>query len=303
MVVLDRSGSMADANKIAAARNGATLLTNELADSDQGGYVSFDTNAIVNRQLKPMTAANRGLMEGSIGGALPGASTSIGDGLFSAAAEHDARKDPEHACSFVLLSDGYENEAQYWATVKNQVTDNGCAIHSVALGPEANEPLMQQIGASVPGGSYDYADVGGVVPVGSSGSGAAGGGGAGGAPVRPRRSAGRTTSRACTTSRPPSWPTASGWRRSPASVTRAAGTWTRRSASRAACRAPRSLPARPFTDNQVKVGVDGKGRVGFGTARRAGGAGVEATLMTRSCASASSRAARSSSVTACPSAC
>ena len=45
MVVLDRSGSMADANKIAAARNGATLLTNELADSDQGGYVSFDTNA------------------------------------------------------------------------------------------------------------------------------------------------------------------------------------------------------------------------------------------------------------------
>ena len=278
MVVLDRSGSMADANKIAAARNGATLLTNELADSDQGGYVSFETNATLNRQLLPMTAGNRGLMEGSIGGALPAGGTSIGDGLFSAAAEHDTRKDPEHACSFVLLSDGYENEPQYWATVKNQVIDNGCAIHSVALGPEANEPLMQQIGASVPGGSYDYADVGGVVPVGSSGSGAAGGGGAGGAPgatetlgwqnnlsrlydVKATKLADRQRLATFTGFGD------EGCRNVDATVgfeSRLPGTTL--------------APGATFTDNGVKVGVDGKGRVGFGTARRAGGAGVEATL-------------------------
>lgn len=45
------------------------------------------------------------------------------------------------------------------------MVDNGCAIHSIALGPQANEPLMQQIAAAVPGGSYDYADQSGSVPI------------------------------------------------------------------------------------------------------------------------------------------
>lgn len=66
--------------------------------------------------------------------------------------------------------------------MRNRVVDNGCAIHSIALGPAANEPLMQAIAASTPGGSYDYAAVGGVVPVGVSGTGPGGSGGAGGSP-------------------------------------------------------------------------------------------------------------------------
>jgi hypothetical protein len=91
--------------------------------------------------------------------------TSIGDGMLTAANEQDAHKNPANMCSFVLLSDGYENEPQFWADVKPQVVDNGCAIHAVGLGPEANEVLLQQIAASVPGGSYDYADSSGSVPL------------------------------------------------------------------------------------------------------------------------------------------
>jgi hypothetical protein len=277
-IVLDRSGSMADANKIAAARNGATLLTNELADSDQGGYVSFDSNAVVNRSLDPMTLGQRGGMEGAIGAALPGANTSIGDGLFSAAADHDANRDPEHACSFVLLSDGYENEAQYWSAVRNQVTDNGCAIHSVALGPEANEPLMQEIGASVAGGSYDYADVGGVVPVGSSGSGASGGGGAGGSPGASQTLDWQNNlsrlydAKATKVADRQRLATFIGFGEEGCrNVDATVGFESRLNGSSAAA-------GTSFVDNQVKVGVDGSGKATFGAAHVAGGAGIEAAL-------------------------
>lgn len=185
VIVLDRSGSMSDANKIDAARKAATLFTEELSASDQGGYVSFDTDATLDVPLKPVDAAQRAVMEAAIGAATPGAFTSIGDGMLTAAQAHDANRDPRHVCGFVLLSDGYENEAQFWADVKSQVVDNGCPIHAIALGPEANEGLMQQIAASVPGGSYDYAPTAGSVPVNTSSSSAgatSGSGGAGGTP-------------------------------------------------------------------------------------------------------------------------
>ncbi len=165
VVVLDRSGSMAASSKIAAARNAANLLVNELAANDQGGFVAFDDLAALRRQLAPVTPAQRSALTAAINAETPGGATSIGAGMQAAAAEHDVRKNPANACSFVLLSDGQENTAPLWAGVSAAVADNNCAIHTIALGPEANEVLMQQIAAAVPGGSYDYADVAGGVPL------------------------------------------------------------------------------------------------------------------------------------------
>ncbi|MFN8077085.1 MAG: VWA domain-containing protein [Kineosporiaceae bacterium] len=187
LTVLDRSGSMLDSDKISAAKNAATLLNDALATNDQGGYVSFSTDATLDRSLAPMSAAQRAAIAGSVNSAVASGSTSIGDGMQAAASDHDAHRDPTHACGFTLLSDGYENTPAYWSSVQASVADNGCPVHAIALGPEANEPLLQQISAAVPGGSYDYADVGGSVPVGTSGTGTgassgSGGGGTGGSP-------------------------------------------------------------------------------------------------------------------------
>lgn len=166
VIVLDRSGSMGGSTgKIEAARNAAALLTNELAGNDQGGFVAFDQNSFLRVNLDEMTAPHRTAMESSIAAETPGGSTSIGDGMVTAAQEHDANGIADNLCSFVLLSDGHENEAAFWADVQAQVVDNGCAIHAIALGPGTNEPLMQAIAASVPGGSYDYATTSGDVPI------------------------------------------------------------------------------------------------------------------------------------------
>ena len=240
-IVLDRSGSMAGGDKIGAARNAANVLTNQLAPADQGDYISFDHNSTLRVPMAPMTGTQRSAMETAIAGETPGGATSIGDGMRSAVNDLAAHRDPVHACGIVLLSDGYENDPELWASVRADVQAAGCPVHSIAcLGPSANEPLMQQIGASVPGGSYDYAAQSGVVPVGSSGSGAGASGGAGGSPGGdPPPSTGPTTWPASTTPRPPNWPGASAWPRWPASARRAAGRSTPRWASRASC------PARP----------------------------------------------------------
>lgn len=165
LIVLDRSGSMFTANKIQAARNAANLFVNELADDDQGAFVAFDTDATLREPLDVMSAGHRAALELAIANEVPLLFTSIGDGMMTAATEHDANGIDANLCSFILLSDGYENEPAMWADVRAAVADNGCAIHSIALGPQANEPLMQQIAASVPGGSYDYADSSGNVPI------------------------------------------------------------------------------------------------------------------------------------------
>lgn len=167
VIVLDRSGSMSFASgKIQAARNAAALLVNELADNDQGAYVAFDTDADLRVGMDALgSGSQRTDLEIAIANEVPLDFTSIGDGMLLAADEEDARGIATNMCSFILLSDGYENEPEMWADVRSDVVDNGCAIHTIALGPQSNETLMQQISASVPGGSHDYADVSGSVPI------------------------------------------------------------------------------------------------------------------------------------------
>lgn len=170
MLVLDHSGSMGGGTgKIEAARNAAALLVDELADDDQGAFIAFDTNANVREQLDQVGQNNqRQDLLNDIAAEVPGASTSIGDGMAAAAAEHDARGVDLNLCSIVLLSDGMENEPQYWDDVDTDVINNGCQLHTIALGPSANQDLMQQIaGSSSAGGSYYYATNTGSVPVNS----------------------------------------------------------------------------------------------------------------------------------------
>ena len=62
--------------------------------------------------------------------------------MITAASEHDANGVADNMCSFVLLSDGYENTAPLWEDVRPDVVDNGCAIHSIALGPQARQNAL-----------------------------------------------------------------------------------------------------------------------------------------------------------------
>ncbi len=144
------------------------MLINELANTDRGGYVAFDSTAALRNALDTVgsgAGSHRETIQNTIAVESVGAATSIGAGMQKARDEYDPKKDPERKCSFVLLSDGYENTIPMWADVRAAVTAEGCPIHTIALGPQANEALLQQIAASVPGGTYDYANQSGSVPL------------------------------------------------------------------------------------------------------------------------------------------
>lgn len=56
--------------------------------------------------------------------------------------------------------------------VRDDVVDNGCAIHAIAFGPSANETLLQSIAGDpdLPGGSFGYAETEGELPVNAGGA-------------------------------------------------------------------------------------------------------------------------------------
>ena len=173
-IVLDNSGSMQDSGKLEAAQNAATLLTELLEDKDQIGYIHFNSTASVVQSLDESgsgVGSHRQDVLLAIHQESAAGSTAIGDGMSKAAIDHDSNQavgPPPNMCSFILLSDGQETAPPYWEDSSSDVLDNGCSIHTVALGPEANEMLMQAIAGASAGGSYDYATSSGNVPINST---------------------------------------------------------------------------------------------------------------------------------------
>ncbi len=168
-IVLDHSGSMGGTTgKLEAAQNAANLLINELSDADQGGYVAFDTDADLRVSLAPLgSGTQRTDLEDAVAAETPASWTSIGDGLRTALDDYSDHHIESNLASFVLLSDGHENEPEYWGTVKDDIQDAGVVVHTVSFGPGANEVLLQEIATAVTGGHH-YAPDSGTVPINST---------------------------------------------------------------------------------------------------------------------------------------
>ncbi len=172
VLVIDRSGSMLSPSsfpKIDAATSAASLFVDATNDDDQVGVVSFggdnsepNDDATLERILAPATDAQRLAARAAVNGiSIPNASvmTSIGDGLEKARIEFVVRGSVLGEDVIILLSDGMENEADYVSTVLPNLMALGVEVHSIALGPQSNQALLQQV-ATDTGGTYYYVDVG-----------------------------------------------------------------------------------------------------------------------------------------------
>jgi len=172
MLVIDRSGSMlspAGFPKIDAAKSAASLFVDATNDDDQVGVVSFggDNNevnddATLEWMLGSATDAQRASARAAVSAiSIPNTSvlTSIGDGLEKARVEFVARGSLLGEDVIILMSDGMENEGNYVSTVLPNLVALGVEVHSIALGPQSNQALLQQV-ATDTGGTYYYVDVG-----------------------------------------------------------------------------------------------------------------------------------------------
>lgn len=63
------------------------------------------------------------------------------------------RASPDHAWSIILLSDGFENSPPFVENVLPRIVNSRTRVFTIALGPDADQALLQQI-ASATGGSY-----------------------------------------------------------------------------------------------------------------------------------------------------
>lgn len=168
MLTIDRSGSMLDpaaSPKIDAALNAATIYVDAARADDKLGVVSFsgnnaepDEDATLDALLSTMTGTNRDAARAQILGLNAGGMTSIGDGVFTSAAEFPIRGTALGEDHIVLLSDGMENEGRLWNNVRAGVIAAGIKVDTIALGPLTDQALLQQI-ADDTGGTYYYVDV------------------------------------------------------------------------------------------------------------------------------------------------
>ncbi len=160
LLVIDRSGSMGEADKMAAAKEAADLYVAITRDKDGLGVIGFDDvlHPPAPFTLRAVDDTVRADANNFIATLFPDGMTSIGVGLQEAINERKSTPTDNPRCSIVLLSDGMENTPPYYSTIKPELQALGCPVTTIALGPAADETLLQQIAADN-GGLYFYNDV------------------------------------------------------------------------------------------------------------------------------------------------
>jgi hypothetical protein len=157
MLVVDRSGSMLLDGKLDAAKNAARLYTDATANGNMLGLTSFGEDATLDYGLAVVDSTVRSDVKNAIVAittTLPEL-TSIGDGLSTGLADLELNGDGDHPCTVVLLSDGVQTAPSYWNDVKTGVIDSPCVVDTIALGPDTDEALLQEI-ANLTSGNYYY---------------------------------------------------------------------------------------------------------------------------------------------------
>lgn len=193
VVCLDVSGSMTypTSAKLDAAKEAAKFYIDAVTTNDKITVVKFSgdlsecnedaDNLKASGGLYAATSGNRTALRNAVD-ALPSENmTSIGDGLWTSqdALDLAATNTYLHTDAILLLSDGKENEARYWArtnciaagqTVAGRLTNSASMVNSIAFGSDADHGLMQLIGDSTDGDySYIPVDEYGVTAPGSGG--------------------------------------------------------------------------------------------------------------------------------------
>ena len=165
MLLVDRSGSMSLSGKMDAAKATARLFVDSWRTGDKIGLVSFNDTVALDMALTNWTdspaGGSRQTAFNKINALSATGGTDIGDALRKGWDELKLHGNTSHDWAMVLLSDGKEEFSTPTETfdtmIENLRTATGKrpAVHTVAVGPDADRPRMQRL-ASYTGGTYQY---------------------------------------------------------------------------------------------------------------------------------------------------
>ena len=144
VLVIDKSGSMRDENRLLYAQEAARAVARQLKDTDLLGVVGFDSSPFVVVPLSPMAALRAGV-ESQISRLKPGGRTY----LLPAIVEAKRQIERQNASTkhVIILSDGETGGSggDYVDLVNVMKTELKVTVSTVAIGSDANIPLMKRI--------------------------------------------------------------------------------------------------------------------------------------------------------------
>jgi Ca-activated chloride channel family protein len=145
MLVIDRSGSMNDDNKIEEAKNGADLFLGRLPSQDNVGLIAFDDVPEVLVQLKPRDE-NISQLQVQVQGLIADGKTSMFDALELARQELEKLNQRDRINAIVLLSDGEDTASSLTLErVQENFAESSIQIFPIAYGAAADKSALQAI--------------------------------------------------------------------------------------------------------------------------------------------------------------
>jgi Ca-activated chloride channel family protein len=159
-LVIDKSGSMADADKISRVKEALLTMVNQLRETDVLSIVVFDSGAQV--LLPARTLGDKEAVRQLIRSIEPGSSTNLHAGLMLGYKEalKNYRKDATNRV--ILLTDGIANqgvtEPSRIAQESLSYNDRGIDLSTIGVGLDLNKDLLRQLAKSGRGLFHFVAD-------------------------------------------------------------------------------------------------------------------------------------------------
>ena len=158
VVVLDRSGSMAADNRLPYAKEAVRRLVRQLQAEDRFALITFDSVAVVDTELTPVTDAARERIVRRVNALQPGSSTNISDGLLKTRALLQGHA-VERSRKVILLSDGEANmgivDPKELTQIAASFTGDSAVLSTIGMGLGFNQALMAAL-ADYGMGHYAY---------------------------------------------------------------------------------------------------------------------------------------------------
>lgn len=156
VVVLDTSGSMAQDNRIAFAKQGLHKLVDELSPGDRLALVTYNTNVTIHNDLA--TDADKQLLHDTIDGFFPGGATNIFDGLSAGFGLLNESYDINRQNRVMLVSDGLatagNTDDNAIIAMAEQSISDGIGLTTIGVGLEFDVDLMRGLAERGAGNFY-----------------------------------------------------------------------------------------------------------------------------------------------------
>ncbi len=157
VLVIDRSGSMADEGKLEQVKQAAAAIVNQMNSKDRLGIVIYDD--VVNTILPSSAVENTETIRELLYSLSPGGSTNLAGGLQQGFEEARKNFRADHVNRVILLSDGLANvgiiDPAQIAALAQRIRERSVSISTMGVGIDFNETLMANV-ADHSGGNYYY---------------------------------------------------------------------------------------------------------------------------------------------------